>query len=84
MDITNAEALLQDFIKYSRDSGNASGGFEDAIELLLSEYKEAKHTIGCLQNRCIALTHGMICVYCPIKCEKRQADYINNSEDKDK
>lgn len=41
MDIINTEALLQDFIKYSRDSGNASGGFEDAIQLVADIFDNA-------------------------------------------
>ena len=35
-----------------------------------------------LQNRCYALTHGQLCVFCPQECEHKAESDPHESEDK--
>ena len=37
--------------------------------------------IKALQNRCFALTHGTICLFCPIDCERRSTPYRSMVEE---
>lgn len=33
-----------------------------------------------LKNRCFALTKGSLCFFCPLKCERRQAQFRNDEK----
>ena len=43
--------------------------------------KKLEEQIKQLQNRCHALTHGQICVFCPYECEHRVEVEPQESED---
>ena len=39
------------------------------------DIKELLHENEMLKNRCLALTQGEMCKYCPYKCENRTTKY---------
>lgn len=67
--MTRAEA-----IKHGKEQLEIFGGtHREFIERAI----EALEQVPKLQNRCHALTHGQICVFCPYECEHKA-----ESEDK--
>lgn len=43
------------------------GIYEEAFDMAI----KALEQIPKLQNRCYALTHGLMCVFCPYECEHK-------------
>ena len=37
--------------------------------------KELEEENEILKNRCHAMTKGLVCVYCPMKCNNREVEY---------
>lgn len=45
----------------------------DVIER--SEYEKIQKQVKALQNRCKVLSQGIMCVFCPLECEVRTAQF---------
>lgn len=71
MDECDAQKILEDVLADKRDKDST---VDKAIETLLAEREEKDKQIEQLQNRCIALTRGSICLFCPMDCKKRTAE----------
>lgn len=44
------------------------------------EINRLKHENQMLQNRCHALTHGTMCMFCPYECENREGKYRGKTD----
>ena len=40
--------------------------------------KELEHLNECLQNRCHALTGGVMCIFCPMSCKHKNTEVVDN------
>ena len=58
----------EDAINYGKEQLEIFGGtHRKFIEMAI----EALEQLPKLQNRCHALTHGQVCVFCPYECEHK-------------
>lgn len=68
----------EEAIKHGQERLEIYGGeHREFIETAI----EALEQIPKLQNRCYALTHGLICVFCPYECEHRAEIEPQESEE---
>ena len=48
----------------------------DKIEKFETMYQELKQ----MQNRCVVMSKGFLCQWCPMECEVRKAEYEESNE----
>ena len=59
---------IDEAIKHGKEQLEIFGGeHREFIEIAI----KALEQLPKLQNRCFALTHGQVCMFCPYDCERR-------------
>ena len=69
--IKGKRMTIEEAIKHGKEQLEIFGGeHREFIEITL----KALEQLPKLQNRCFALTHGQMCMFCPYDCENRSAE----------
>lgn len=62
-------------INYEGQGGSDAKEFMSNFNEICDMAIKALEQLPKLQNRCFALTHGQICMFCPYDCERRTTEY---------
>ena len=67
--MTREEAIicLKGIKNYGRDTFNEQSDWQGCLDMAIKALEREPK----LQNRCFALTQGLMCLYCPYECEHK-------------